>query len=141
VLNACGASYSSWIFGEVKRTIQKYMKQIRAISSPGAELENVSVQSGKRRMGLRFFAGEGSLRNHQWHQVAANTVSHSRRANAVCERFLGSVRRECLDHFLIFDEKKLSRLLMSSVGWVTPRLPKSGLNPGRRMHQAGVECG
>jgi transposase InsO family protein len=33
------------------------------------------------------------------------------RANAVCERFLGSVRRECLDHFLIFHEKHLSRLL------------------------------
>ena len=33
------------------------------------------------------------------------------RANAVCERFLGSVRRECLDHFLIFQEKQLSRLL------------------------------
>jgi putative transposase len=32
-------------------------------------------------------------------------------ANAVCERFLGSVRRECLDHFLIFHEKQLSRLL------------------------------
>jgi putative transposase len=27
--------------------------------------------------------------------------------NAVCERFLGSVRRECLDHFLIFKEKQL----------------------------------
>ena len=32
------------------------------------------------------------------------------RANAVCERFLGSVRRECLDHFLILHEKQLSRL-------------------------------
>jgi transposase InsO family protein len=26
------------------------------------------------------------------------------KANAVCERFLGSVRRECLDHFLILSE-------------------------------------
>ena len=32
--SAFGASSSSWIFGEVKRTIQKYMKQNRAISSP-----------------------------------------------------------------------------------------------------------
>src|SRR5258706_2968659 len=29
-------------------------------------------------------------------------------ANAICERFLGSVRRECLDHFLILHEKQLS---------------------------------
>jgi hypothetical protein len=28
------------------------------------------------------------------------------RANAICERFLGSVRRECLDHFLILHEKQ-----------------------------------
>jgi putative transposase len=31
-------------------------------------------------------------------------------ANAICERFLGSVRRECLDHFLVLHEKQLSRL-------------------------------
>ena len=34
------------------------------------------------------------------------------RANAVCERFLLSVRRECLDHFLIFHEKQLAQLLI-----------------------------
>lgn len=28
------------------------------------------------------------------------------RANAICERFLGSVRRECLDHLLILQEKQ-----------------------------------
>ena len=33
------------------------------------------------------------------------------RVNAICERFLGSVRRECLDHLLIMQEKQLHRVL------------------------------
>jgi len=33
------------------------------------------------------------------------------RANAICERFLGSVRRECLDHLLILHERQLYRVL------------------------------
>ena len=32
------------------------------------------------------------------------------RANAICERFLGSVRRECLDYFLVLHEKQFDRL-------------------------------
>jgi hypothetical protein len=32
------------------------------------------------------------------------------RANAICERFLGSERRECLDHLLILHEKQLHRV-------------------------------
>ena len=35
-----------------KRTIQKYMKQIRAISSPWTELEDLSPQSCGRDVGL-----------------------------------------------------------------------------------------
>jgi transposase InsO family protein len=30
-----------------------------------------------------------------------HTPSHVPKANAICERFIGSVRRECLDHILI----------------------------------------
>jgi hypothetical protein len=35
----------------------------------------------------------------------------ARVASKSCERFLSSVRRECLDHFLLLHEKQLSRLL------------------------------
>ena len=43
------------------------------------------------------------------------------RANAICERFLGSVRRQCLDHFLILHEKQhepraKSRMWDTSIG-------------------------
>jgi hypothetical protein len=31
--------------------------------------------------------------------------------NAVCERFLGGVRRECLDHVVILNERHLARVL------------------------------
>jgi len=49
------------------------------------------------------------------------------KANAVCERFLGSVRRECLDHFLIFHEKQLSRLLQAYVVFFNQARPHQGI--------------
>jgi transposase InsO family protein len=52
-------------------------------------------------------------------------------ANAVCERFLGSVRRECLDAFLIFHEKQLSRLLKAYVVYFNQARPHQGL--GQRL--------
>jgi putative transposase len=39
------------------------------------------------------------------------TPYFSPRANANCERFLLSVRRECLDHLFILHEKQLQRVL------------------------------
>ncbi len=48
-------------------------------------------------------------------------------ANAVCERFLGSVRRECLDHFLIFHEKQLSRVLRAYITYFNQARPHQGI--------------
>ena len=49
------------------------------------------------------------------------------RANAVCERFVGSVRRECLDHFLILHEKQLHRLLKDYILYFNQARPHQGL--------------
>jgi putative transposase len=55
------------------------------------------------------------------------TPYHAPRANAVCERFLGSVRRECLDHFLVFHQKQLHHLLNAYVAYFNQARPHQGI--------------
>jgi len=47
--------------------------------------------------------------------------------NSVCERFLGSVRRECLDHILILGEGHLRRLLAEYADYFVESRPHQGL--------------
>jgi len=55
------------------------------------------------------------------------TPYHAPRANAICERFLGSVRRECLDHLLILQEKQLQRVLNAYVMYFNRARPHQGI--------------
>jgi putative transposase len=74
------------------------------------------------------------------------TSYHAPRVNAICERFLGSVRRECLDHLFIFQEKQLHRVLHASVQYFNQARPHQGIKqqipeqygePGPADHHAG----
>jgi putative transposase len=56
------------------------------------------------------------------------TPYHAPRANAICERFLGSVRRECLDHMLIRSEKQLHRVLLAYVKYFNEARPHQGIH-------------
>ena len=47
--------------------------------------------------------------------------------NAICERFLGSVRRECVDHVLILSERQLLTTLREYVAYFSTGRPHQGL--------------
>jgi transposase InsO family protein len=50
------------------------------------------------------------------------------RANALIKRFLGSVRRECLDHVLILGERHLHQVLREYLGYFNQARPHQGLH-------------
>jgi putative transposase len=55
------------------------------------------------------------------------SYDNNSRANAVCERFLRSVRQECLDHLLILQEKQLQRVLNEYMAYFNRARPHQGI--------------
>ena len=49
------------------------------------------------------------------------------KANAICERFLGSLRRECLDYFLILGERHLHRIVKEYVTYFNHARPHQAI--------------
>jgi putative transposase len=49
------------------------------------------------------------------------------RANAICERLIGSLRRECLDHVLVLGEAHLRRVLRAYVAYFNQDQPHQGI--------------
>jgi len=47
--------------------------------------------------------------------------------NAVCERFLGSLRRECLDHVLVLDDRHFQRVVAEYVRYHNGARPHQGI--------------
>ncbi len=66
------------------------------------------------------------------------TPYHVPRANEMCERFLGSVRRECLDHVLILSEKQLHHVLLAYVEYFNGARPHQGIR--QQVPEREVTC-
>ena len=55
---------------------------------------------------------------------------HSPKANAICERVIGTIRRECLDWLIPLSESHLRSILRSWVGHYNHGRPHMALGPG-----------
>jgi transposase InsO family protein len=59
---------------------------------------------------------------------AIATPVASPRANAIIERFIGTLRRECLDHLIILDEQHLRSVRTEFVGYYNLERPHRTLH-------------
>ena len=58
------------------------------------------------------------------------------RANGICEKFMGSLRRECLDHILIHDGKHLQRVVQKYTNYYNQERPHQGIGQRIPNHYA-----
>jgi transposase InsO family protein len=49
------------------------------------------------------------------------------RANAICERFIGSLRQECLDFFMIFNQNQLNLIVHAYLSYYNHHRPHQGI--------------
>jgi transposase InsO family protein len=57
-----------------------------------------------------------------------NTPIRAPRANALCERFIGTLRRECLNHHLILHQHQLRRVVNEFVAYYNHSRPHQGID-------------
>jgi transposase InsO family protein len=55
------------------------------------------------------------------------TPYHAPNANAICERYIGTLRRECLDHMIILNHKHLNGVSQEFVAFYNEARPHQGL--------------
>jgi transposase InsO family protein len=75
------------------------------------------------------FAGNGTR--------VIKTPARSPKANSFAERFVGTLRRECLDHVLILGEQHLRQVLVEYVRQYNGHRPHQGLQQEAPLRQPG----
>jgi transposase InsO family protein len=111
------------IYVNVTRTpTDSWVAQQLREATPYGERPTYPIRDNDRKFGPNFtrMAATSGIE-------VLRTPYRTPRANAVCERFLGSVRRECLNHFFILHEKQLQRLLNAYVRYFNQARPHQGL--------------
>jgi transposase InsO family protein len=108
--------------GVTRHTTDAWVAQQLREATPYGERPDFLIRDNDGKYGSSFA------------QAAANTgitelrtAYRAPRQNATCERFLGSVRRECLDHVLVLGEAHLRRVLREYVRYFNHDRPHQGL--------------
>ena len=72
-------------------------------------------------------AGEFGLKYKDYGIQGIKTSVKAPNMNAIAERFIGSVRREILDHFIIIGQHQLYQLLKAYIGYYNTKRPHQGI--------------
>jgi transposase InsO family protein len=92
-------------------------------ATPCGEHPKYLIRDRDKKYGSRFSA----LATHSGIEVI-QTPFRTPQANAFCERFMGSLKRECLDHSLVLHQMHLKRLVNEYCGYFNEERPHQGIN-------------
>jgi transposase InsO family protein len=95
-------------------------------ATPFGEGPKYIIRDNDRKFGQRHTGQFDRLATGSGIEVL-HTPPKSPLCNAFCERFLGSVRRECLDHILILSEDHLRRVVLEYVRYFNGSRPHQGI--------------
>lgn len=110
-------------FGVTRHPTQEWVAQQLREATPNGVDPKFILRDNDSKFGTTF----DRVAQHTGMEVS-KIPYRAPRANAVCECFLGSVRRECLDHFLILSERQLYRVVREYASYFNRARPHQGLN-------------
>jgi transposase InsO family protein len=79
------------------------------------------LRDNDRKYGIEFERAASGI-------TILRTPIRAPKANAVCERFLGSVRRECLDPIIVLNERHFHRVIKEYGAYFNPARPHQGIS-------------
>ncbi len=108
--------------GVTRHPTDAWVAQQRREATPFDERPRFLIRDNDAKYGPRFdhLAAASGIR-------VLRTPLRAPRANATCERFLGSVRRACLDHLLVLGEAHLRRVLRAYATYFNRARPHQGM--------------
>jgi putative transposase len=107
-------------FGVTRNPTDKWAAQQLREATPSGEGPRYLIRDNDKKYGDSF------------EQVAAGIEVlkmpyKAPKANAICERFLGSLRRECLDYILILSERHLHQIVKEYMAYFNNTRPHQGI--------------
>jgi len=112
-LNATAHPTAAWTLQQLRESIPSD-HQYRFIIHDNDAIFSLELNASLTRLGLKVL----------------NTPVRSPQANSLCERLIGTLRRECLDWIIPLSEEHLRKVLASWMGHYNRGRPHSSLGPG-----------
>lgn len=108
-------------FGVIRSPSDVWSAQQWRNATPFEEGPRFLIRDNDDKFGSHFSDVTGSI-------DVLNTPVRAPKANAACECFIGSVRRECLDHIIILNERHPRRLVREYVDYFNHARPHQGID-------------
>jgi transposase InsO family protein len=107
-------------YGVTRNPTDKWVAQQLREATPFGERPRFLIRDNDRKYGESFERVASQI-------DVLKTPYRAPQANAICERFLGSLRRECLDHVLILSERHVHRVVKEYKEYFNYARPHQGI--------------